>query len=152
MIKKIFSLAIFSVVITLLVACSEVSLTTNAIMYSYSGENELFSIDNGTILLSDEQDVIYGGELNLKDQQFTDILSENMQLYVVSNGVEIPLTSFYSESNTAFTLGNPGSITTQISNEEKANIFDNLYFKLSIKTLTGENYVYDIKMNVVDIT
>lgn len=152
-IKKIFSFGLVSVIIIFLVACSEYEVQNNDIVYSYSGENELFSISDGIIFLSEEEDIIYGGDLKAKDdQQFTEIVSENMKLYVLSDGVEIPLTSFYVSSNTSFSLGNPGSITTQISNEEKENLLENLYFKLSIETSTGEKNDYDIKMNVTDIT
>lgn len=155
--KKIFSLTIVVIMITTItmtfVSCSRNKIQENetVIVYSYSGENEQFSLNNGIIILSKEQDIIYGGELYVKDEKITDIVSETMELYVVSNNSKIPLTSFSSTSNSGLDLNNPGSITTKIAEDEKKNLVENLYFKLSIENLSGEKNVYDIKMNVVDI-
>lgn len=135
-----------------LVSCSNTTKENEtAIVYSYSGENEQFSIENGVIILSEEQDIIYGGELNVKDEKITDIVSETMELYVISNNTQIPITSFSTTSNSVFDLNNPGSITTKISEDEEKNLIENLYFKLSIENVRGDKNVYDVKMNVVDV-
>ncbi|MGL5254262.1 MAG: hypothetical protein ACRC9L_04580 [Brevinema sp.] len=152
--KKLLAFVLISVCMLSLVACGEQSSKETVTVYSYSGENEQYSIINGVIVLSEKDDIVYGGELKAKEDQITDLVSETMELYILSDNKEIPLTSFVSVDHTGdgFELSNPGSRAAEFSEDEKENLIENLYFKISIETLDGEKTVSDIKMNVIDIT
>lgn len=152
--KKVISVAFALIMFITLVACNEQTYKEQITIYSYSGENEQYSLINGIIMLSEDKDIIYGGKLNPKDEQIANLVSDNMKLYVLVNNEEITLTSFSSveSGGDGFSLRNPGSCTAQISEDEKENLLSNLYFRLSVETLSGEKIVSDIKLNVVDVT
>ena len=86
--RKVLSLGLMLIMMVTLVACGEQSQVEYIKVYSYSGENEQYSIVNGVIVLSED---------------------------------------------------------------EKENLLDNLYFRISIETLEGEKFVDDIKMKVIDV-
>ena len=100
--KKVISVAFALIMFITLVACNEQT--------------------------SKEQITIYSP----KDKQISNLVSDNMKLYVLVNNEEITLTSFSSveSGGDGFSLRNPGSCTAQISEDEKENLLSNLYFRL----------------------
>lgn len=56
-------------------------------VYSFHGENELFSVSNGVLVLDEEQEIFYGGELDWKDESL-DAFSYFSACFYVQNGAE----------------------------------------------------------------
>ena len=57
------------------------------IVYAFHGENEYFTITNGTIVFSDSQEVFYGGNLLPVQSNFiTDIASYTATFYTIVDG------------------------------------------------------------------
>lgn len=71
MIKKLFLIAILMLT---LVGCDNVT-QEQLTVYSFSGENEQFSISNGVIVLDGTEEIFSGGDLKVADNFFTDIMS-----------------------------------------------------------------------------
>ena len=131
-------------------SCSEKTVVEQVRVYSYSGENEYFSICNGVIVLSEKQDIVYGGTLKEKGEKISDIASCSMSMYVLSNGEKHTLTTWIDVGS--IQLSNPGSISGNISEKIKDLLASNLYFELEIKKIDGEIIKDTIEMTVIDVT
>lgn len=134
--------------------CSEKTVEEQVRVYSYSGENEYLSLCNGVIVLSEEQDIVYGGTLKEKGEKMTDIATCLMSLYVLSNGEKDTLTSWIEADRTdgSIQLSNPGNISGEIFKKAKDLLSSSLYFELEITKINGEIIKYTIEMNVTEVT
>ena len=138
----------------LFTGCSEKTVVEQVRVYSYSGENEYFSICNGVIVLSEEQDIVYGGTLKEKGEKISHIATCSMSLHVLSNGEKDTLSSWIDvdRTNGSIQLSNPGSISGEISEKIKDLLASSLYFELEITKINGEIIKHTIEMNVTDVT
>lgn len=75
--------------IGLLMGCSQndESKSEEITVYSFCGENEQFVITNGVIVIGADEEIFYGGDLSVIDQeQFADISFYSMKFYAMTNG------------------------------------------------------------------
>ena len=73
--KVIQVLLITVLCICLLLGCSSKPAEKPLVVYSFSGENEMFSISNGVIVLNEGEEIFYGGNL---DGKLSDIVAYSM--------------------------------------------------------------------------
>lgn len=128
-------------------------------VYSFSGENEVFSVSNGIVVLTPDEDVFYGGKLTLLDEEsFSDTASYSTTFYTLENGAR---NTILSNSVTDMTensvkiegalggMSGPNLLGTKV---DQAEALHGLCFELSIIDENGSQNKYDIQLDVIDIT
>lgn len=156
--KKI-KLLIF-VFIIFLTGCQKAKDTKNLVVYSFSGENDQFKVSNGVIVLSDTNDVFYGGDLQVTDEILSEITSFDKTFYYMANNEKNTISTNSVVDRTGGKVhinGDLGKISgNNIILGNKTHQLDdlknNLYFELVTLDKNGEQNVYDLKMSVVEIT
>lgn len=129
-------------------------------VYSFSGENQVLSVYNGVIVIGDEEQVLYGGNLDILGKPIEKVASYYTTFYVDDHGSEeIILSNGYSISGdeNGMCIENTnrlGSISgrSAINKHLRGLIKDYLYMKLSIKYMNGLSEEHVIKMDVTEVT
>ena len=78
---------IFMLVLTFVLSfagCSTIELQTS--VYSFSGANEYFGINNGVIVLDDSTEVFYGGTISAEEDFFAEATSYSVTFYISLDG------------------------------------------------------------------
>lgn len=125
-------------------------------VYSFSGENEYFSISNGVIVLSSAEEIFYGGDLEANQEKFDDITEYSMTFYVMtSNGKDILISNSVVDM-TGGTIHISGDIGKRsgdgtIIRESTDELKNNLYFELETTNLGGETSNFQLQLSVVEI-
>jgi hypothetical protein len=137
----------------LLSSCGMKPAEEPLVVYSFSGENEMFSISNGVIVLNEGEEIFYGGNL---DGELSDIIAYSMTFYIQSGSDDIVLLSNSVTDMTGGTIGIAGE-TGKISgdvlkNAEEDDLQNNLYFELKTTNLGGEENTYQLQLTVTEIT
>ncbi len=137
----------------LLSSCSMKPAEEPLVVYSFSGENEMFSISNGVIVLNEGEEIFYGGNL---DGELSDIIAYSMTFYIQSGSDDIVLLSNSVTDMTGGTIGIAGE-TGKISGDiligaEEADLQNNLYFELKTTNLDGEENTYQLQLTVTEVT
>ena len=97
----------------LLSSCGMKPAEEPLVVYSFSGENEMFSISNGVIVLNEGEEIFYGGNL---DGELSDIIAYSMTFYIQSGSDDIVLLSNSVTDMTGGTIGIAGE-TGKISGD-----------------------------------
>ena len=137
----------------LLSSCGMKPAEEPLVVYSFSGENEMFSISNGVIVLNEGEEIFYGGNL---DGELSDIIAYSMTFYIQSGSDDIVLISNSVTDMTGGTIGIAGE-TGKISGDvlksaEEDDLQNNLYFELKTTNLGGEENTYQLQLTVTEIT
>ena len=137
----------------LLSSCGMKSAEEPLGVYSFSGENEMFSISNGVIVLNEGEEIFYGGNL---DGELSDIIAYSMTFYIQSGSDDIVLLSNSVTDMTGGTIGIAGE-TGKISGDvlksaEEDDLQNNLYFELKTTNLDGEKNTYQLPLTVTEVT
>ena len=137
----------------LLSSCGMKPAEEPLVVYSFSGENEMFSISNGVIVLNEGEEIFYGGNL---DGELSDIIAYSMTFYIQSGSDDIVLLSNSVTDMTGGTIGIAGE-TGKISGDvlksaEEDDLQNNLYFELKTTNLSGEENTYQLQLTVTEIT
>ena len=137
----------------LLLSCGMKPAEEPLVVYSFSGENEMFSISNGVIVLNEGEEIFYGGNL---DGELSDIIAYSMTFYIQSGSDDIVLLSNSVTDMTGGTIGIAGE-TGKISGDvlksaEEDDLQNNLYFELKTTNLGGEENTYQLQLTVTEIT
>ena len=137
----------------LLSSCGMKPAEEPLVVYSFSGENEMFSISNGVIVLNEGEEIFYGGNL---DGELSDIIAYSMTFYIQSGSDDIVLLSNSVTDMTGGTIGIAGE-TGKISGDvlksaEEDDLQNNLYFELKTTNLGGEENTYQLQLTVTEIT
>lgn len=131
------------------------------IVYSFCGENEQFTVMNGVIIISADEEVFCGGDLSVIDQdQFADIASYSVKFYTMANGEKrtIMHNSVVDQTggsiNVTDDLGRMSGKDILIGNktENVSELTDNLYFELSTMDLDGKQNTFQLQLIVTEIT
>lgn len=130
-------------------------------VFSFCGESEQFTIVNGIIVISADEEIFYGGDLKVTDDEhFADITSYSVKFYTMTNGETrtIMHNSVVDQTgstiNVAGDLGKMSGEDTLIGNkaENASELMDNLYFELSTMDLSGGQNTYQLHLNVIEVT
>lgn len=125
-------------------------------VYSFSGENEQFSISNGVIVLDFSKEILYGGEFKEKQETFSDIVAYTMTFYIMSGEGKDILLSNRFEDQTGGMVNISGEIG-KISGDafiktDAEELQNNLYFELETTNLDGKENTYQLLLNVTEVT
>ena len=147
----------------LLIGCSQSDENKSGkiAVYSFSGKNEQFAVANGVIVIGADEEIFYGGDLSVIDQeQFTDISFYSMKFYAMANGAKrtIMHNSVVDQTGGSINVtGNLGRIAGKdvlIGNkvENVSDLTDNLYFELITTDLSGKQNTFELQLTATKIT
>ncbi len=157
--KKIMQVILSLLACTVLLAgcntTSESNEEQSLKVYSFSGENEYISVSNGVIILDGKDEICYGGDLKVMSNDFADVTTYLTTIYI--NGSEkIILLSNSVDDQTGRTIdvsGNIGKISGDILRDSDADkLTDNLWFELKTTNLSGEENIYQVQLETIEIT
>ena len=120
--------------------------------YSFRGEHEYFAISNGSIVLSDAEEVFEGGNLEIvQPEPFTEVASYSTTFYTMKNGERNVIMSNSIIDKTGGTVNINGSL----GRVSGTNLFgmanrevDNLWIELEITDLSGAENVYQLQLTL----
>lgn len=87
--KTFFFLLTLMLCVGMLAGCSQngENKSEKITVYSFCGENEQFAVTNGVIVISADEEIFYGGDLKVTDDEyFSDITSYSVKFYTMTNG------------------------------------------------------------------
>lgn len=160
-IRKTLSFLLLTICLCAMTGCSgkEAPEKEPLVVYSFSGANEVFSISNGVVVLTPDEDVFYGGDLALLDEDsFSDTVSYSTTFYTLENGER---NTILSNSVTDMTdnsikiegaLGGMSGANLLGTKVDQAEALHSLCFELSIIDENGAQNKYEIPLDVIDIT
>ena len=157
--KKVTALVLVFLLVLTLTACTN-ETQEQLVVYSFYGENECFVISNGTIVLSNSEDVFWGGNLQVtQSESINDITSCKATFYTMVDGKqEIILVDEFQNLSTSELLGvdlgkkfsNDSTISKQFMEIEKSN--GKLYCELKITDREGNKNSYTIELKLTKVT
>lgn len=162
--KRIIALVLSVVCVIGLVGCNDPASNNQenlCSVYSFTGENEQLEISNGVIVLSKTEEVFDGGDLEVMQEELhLDVVSYSTTFYTMMNGEKkiILSNSVIDETggsvNVEGDLGRASGDGFIIGNKVESidEVKENLWFELKIKTLNGEENVYQLQLELTEIT
>lgn len=161
--RLFFVLLTLIVCVGMLVGCSQSdeNKSEKVSVYSFCGENEQFAVTNGVIVIGADEEIFYGGDLAIIDQeQFADIASYSVKFYTMANGEErtIMHNSVVDQTGGSINVtGDLGRMTGEnllIGNktETVSELTDSLYFELGISDLSGKQNTFQLHLMVTEVT
>ena len=139
-------------------ACGSNTQTQTA-AYSFRGENEYFAISNGSIVLSDTEEVFDGGNLHVTQAGiFDQVTSYSATFYTKKDGAQSTLMSNSVVDQTGGTIhveGDLGIISGDgfITGGSIASIDElkeNLWFELKTTDLHGKETAYHLRLTLTE--
>ena len=126
------------------------------VVYSFYGENEQFSISNGVIVLTPDEEIFYGGELTVKQKALSDVVGYSTTFYIVSDNKQKILLSNSVVDTTGARLdvsGQTGKIAGDIASKEEIDDLQNgLFFELITTNSDGKQHQYQMQLMLTEIT
>lgn len=151
---KVFFMAIFC--FCLFSGCGKKTLEEQFAVYSFSGENDFFSITNGVIVLTPTEEIFYGGNLDEKDEKLSDVIAYTMSLYIQFGDEKRIILSNSVDDMTGETINftdEIGKVSGDIINEtEIEELKNNFFLELSTTNLNGEKNEYQQKLILTEVT
>ena len=134
--------------------CSENTKQTET-TYTFRGEHDYFEISNGTIVLSDTDELFDGGDLHITQSDvLNNIVSYSTTFYTIIDGERrtILSNSVIDQTGSAINVeGDLGKssgkgviIGSKVENIDELK--DNLWFELETTDLDGKENVYQIQL------
>ena len=125
-------------------------------VYSFCGENEQFSIANGVLVLTAEQDVLYGGDLKGKAGVLPELTSYSTTYFLRLDEGERTLLSNSATDLTGGTMRADGSLGSISGDVIPADISegwqDKLWFVLEGTGADGAPVEYSVPLTVTEVT
>lgn len=161
--KVILLLTVAILCFCLLVGCSRNNedVQEKLTVYSFCGDAEQFTIVNGVIVISADEEVFYGGDLKVTDDEyFSDVTSYSVKFYTMTNGETRTIMHNSVVDQTGSTINVAGDLGKMSGEDiiigskvENANELNNdLYFELCTTDLSGEQDTYQVQLTLTEIT
>ena len=157
--KKLTAIILALLFVLMLTACNNVK-QEQLVVYSFYGESDCFEISNGTIILSDSEDVFYGGNLNVNQPEaIQNIASYKAAFYTMIDGQQetILIDELNNVSSTELLgvdlgkkVSNSSEISNQFRNIEDAN--GKFWCELKVTDKEGNSNSYKIELNLIKIS
>lgn len=126
-------------------------------VYSFHGEDALFSVSNGVIVQSEEQDIFCGGELKTLEGFPEEIAQFTATYYWVNDAEESVITQNQVINQTGDEIKADGDLGKMWG--EKGSFLslnegwtDQLYFELELVQKDGTAHTYRLRMEVSEVT
>ena len=157
--KKLTAIILALLFVLMLTACNNVKQEP-LVVYSFYGESDCFEISNGTIILSDSEDVFFGGNLKVNQpESIQNITSYKAAFYTMIDGQQetILIDELNNVSSTELLgvdLGKKVSNSSEISNPFR-NIEDangKFWCELKVTDKEGNSNSYKIELDLIKIS
>ncbi len=155
--KKAVALILVILCAFIFVGCGAGKANEKTEVYTFSGENDVISVTNGTIVINGEEEIFSGGELKvLRKYAFSDTASFSTRFYIVNDGEKRTVLSCSLNDMTGGAVNISGdlgeisgeSVITEGKNLSTEDIVNNLYFEITVRDSEGYEKTYEIPMNV----
>lgn len=151
--KKLIAMLLILVCVLTMVGCNNTKQTETT--YTFRGEHDYFEISNGTIVLSDTDELFDGGDLHITQSDvLNNIVSYSTTFYTIIDGERrtILSNSVIDQTGSAINVeGDLGKssgkgviIGSKVENIDELK--DNLWFELETTDLDGKENVYQIQL------
>ena len=157
--KKLTAIILALLFVLMLTACNNVK-QEQLVVYSFYGESDCFEISNGTIILSDSEDVFYGGNLKVNQpESIQNITLYKAAFYTMIDGQQetILIDELNNVSSTELLgvdlgkkVSNSSEISNQFRNIEDAN--GKFWCELKVTDKEGNSNSYKIELNLIKIS
>lgn len=125
-------------------------------VYSFCAEDSSFSVSNGVIVLDDDNEICYGGNLEMNKEDFADIVAYSTTIYLKSGSEKYVILSGAVEDKSGQAINisaDNGTVSGDIIRDDDIEkLADNLWFELKTTDKNGEKNTYQIQLDVIDIT
>ena len=154
--KKLIILVLALVCVLSLAACKTTE-QEQVVTYYFRGEHEYFAISNGSIVLSDTEEVFDGGKLSvIKTDLFDEIVSYTTTFYTLEDEAQRTLMSnsvvdftggmIHIEGDLGRISGDGFIIGGKVESIDELQ--ENLWFELKTTDLNGEEEAYQIQLTL----
>ena len=151
--KKLIAMLLILVCVLTMVGCNNTKQTETT--YTFRGEHDYFEISNGTIVLSDTDELFDGGDLHITQSDvLNNIVSYSTTFYTIIDGERrtILSNSVIDQTGSAINVeGDLGKssgkgviIGSKVENIDELK--DNLWFELETTDLDGKENMYQIQL------
>lgn len=150
--KKFVAILLIVILILVFTACTR---KVNQIeIYSFSGENENITINNGLIIVTNDSEKFFGGNLSFKGEEPSDVKDYYERFFFYKDGNEETIVNNATTTEGAteglHISSELGSISSKnlFYNNDLELIKESLNFLISGKLMNGENFKYDLTLDV----
>lgn len=158
--KKLISLGLALACVFTLAGCNNTKQEETS-TYSFRGENEYFAISNGSIVLSDSEEVFDGGNLSvIKTDLFDGVAAYSATFYAMEDGAQRTLMSnsvidytggsIHIEEDLGRISGDGIIVGGKVENVDELR--ENLWFELKTADLSGKKNAYQIQLTLTEVT
>ena len=156
--KKLIALLLVLTCMLGLAGCSNAK-QAKVSTYSFRGEHEYFTISNGSIVLSDTEEVFDGGDLEITQSGvFDEVVSYSTTFYSLTNGERRTILSNSVIDQTGGTISVDGDLGKAsgkgiiIGNKVESidELRETLWFELKTTDLNGKENVYQLQLTLTD--
>ena len=127
-------------VVLMLAGCNDTEQITT---YTFRGEHDYFAISNGSITLSDTEEVFDGGDLQITQSGvFEEVASYSTTFYMIADGERRIILSNSVVDQTGGPIGNKV--------EKIDNLKENLWFELKTTDLNGNEEAYQVQLTLTE--
>jgi hypothetical protein len=149
--KKLVIIA-FAIVVFLITSCTKQQEEIE--IYSFSGENENVTINNGLIIVTDDLEKFIGGDLTFKGEEPSDVKYSSTKFFFYKDGAENTILN-NAQSTESTTKGTHieqdiGAISSKdlFYGDDLEQIKNSLNFSVSGNFMNGENFEYNLVLDV----
>lgn len=151
--KKFLPIALVLTMVLVFAGCGKEDSMLEQKIYSFSGECDEFRIINGIAVIGGEKETFYGGNLEIKTDDFKNISGHSFEYFIDNDGENHTIMN-NAKTNESTTFDLKNQETGQISgtilnlNIDVSTFENNLYFGLSVTDENGESKTYTVPMTV----
>lgn len=137
----------------------EVKNEEQTVVYSFTGENEGLSLDNGVIVLSSTQQSLYAGNLQNNQEDVSDVLNYSVDFFILSDEGKEHLFTYetgdFTEEDEMLTKEKvivPGITSEEIfTTNVQDNIENNFYVEVTMTKTNGDKQTHQIKLDATKV-
>ena len=143
-------------VVLMLAGCNDTEQITT---YTLRGEHDYFAISNGSITLSDAEEVFDGGDLQITQSGvFEEVASYSTTFYMIADGERRIILSNSVVDQTGGTISIEGDLGKGTGDgfiignkvEKIDDLKENLWFELKTTDLNGNEEVYQVQLTLTE--
>lgn len=137
----------------------EVKSEEQTVVYSFMGESEGLSLDNGVIILSPTQQTLYSGKLQNNQEDVSDVLNYSVEFFILSDEGKENLFTYgtgdITEEDEMLTKEKvivPGVTSEEIfTTNVQENIENNFYVEVTTTKTNGDKQTHQIKLEATKV-
>ena len=154
--KKVLAVILALAIMLAFTACGKEDGAPAQKVYSISGECDEFRVVNGVAVIGGEKETFYGGNIELKTDDFKNISAHSFEYYIDRDGENHTIMNFVmANQSLPYDLRDEeiGQISGTILNfNMDASMFEhNLRFELTVTDENGVNREFAIPMEVKQV-